>query len=337
MIIYFLGVRKYLPIYLLKNVVTGIFNYTIRKLEEVEEMNFKEDLFLLTVEEMADILRLQPLTIVKMLYCGQIRSIKVGPKIIRFRKTEAYRYINEKESQRLYTKGIKFKNIRDLKSAIACLKDATTIYPLNKSAHFELGEIYYNHIKEDKTYYDLAQHRFKKGLEIDFEDRNIHLYLNKMKITPQNLNSHNPYQMEEELLTIKELADIFRVQYLKAYEMVINDEIRGVYIGRWKIRKTQVYKYFDQQESKLFYKLAMNEKELGKIDDAIEYFKEATRIYPLHKDAHLQLANIYLQKIEFDKMYQLWALDRFKKALKVDSEDLEIKDKIKKLEKETSQ
>ncbi|MEW6095018.1 MAG: hypothetical protein AB1567_00625 [bacterium] len=296
-------------------------------------MNFKEGIFLLTVEEVADILRLQPVAIVKMFYSGQIRSIRIGAKTIRVRKTEPYRYINAKESQRLYTKGMKFKNIGDFKNAIACLKDATSIYTLNKPAHFELGKIYYDNIKKDKIYYDLAKQRFEKGLEIDFEDRNTHLYLSKMKIIPQKLNFHNPYQMEEELLSIKDLADAFRVEYLKAYEMVINDEIRGVYIGRWKIRKTQVYKYLDKQESELFYKLAMNEKEVGRIDDAIEYFKESTRIYPLHKNAHLQLAEIYLQKTKFDKIYKLWALDRFKKAFNVDTEDLEVKDKIKELER----
>jgi len=296
-------------------------------------MNWKEDFFLLTVEEVADILRLQPLSIYKMLYLGQIWSIRIGPKTIRFRKTEPYRYINAKESQRLYANGMKFKNIGDSKNAITCFKDATSIYSLNKMAHFELGKIYYDNIKKDKIYYDLAHQRFNKGLEIDFEDMDIHLYLSKMKITPQNLNSHHPYQMNEELLTIKDLANAFRIQYLKSYEMVINDEIRGVYIGRWKIRKTQVYKYLDQQESEIFYQLGRNEMELGNIDKAIEYFKETTRIYPLHKNAHLQLAQIYLQKIKSDKIYQLWALDRFKKVLLSDSEDLEIQAKIKELER----
>lgn len=295
-------------------------------------MNEKEDFFLLTVEEMAEILRLQPLAIYRMLSAGQIRSIKLGSKTIRFRKNEPYRYINAKESQRLYTNGMKFKNIGDFNNAITCFKDATSIYSLNKMAHFELGKIYYDNIRKDKIYYDLANQRFNKGLEIDFEDTKIHFYLNKMNMTPQNSNSHDPYQMKEELLTIKELRDIFRVQYLKAYEMVINDEIRGVYIGRWKIRKTQLYKYLDQQESEIFYKLGLNELELGKTDRAIDYFKETTQIYPYHKNAHLQLAQIYLQKIKSDKIYQLWALDRFKKALKSDSEDLEIQNKIKELE-----
>lgn len=294
-------------------------------------MNGKEDFFLLTVEEVADIFRLQPLAIYKMLYSGQLRSIRIGPKAIRFRKNEPYRYINAKESQRLYTNGMKFKNIGDFKNAITCFKDATSIYSLNKLAHFELGKIYYENIREDKIYNDLAYQRFKKGLEIDFEDRDIHFYLDKMKIAPPTVNNVPPYQMKEELLTLKDLGNAFRVQYLKVYEMVINDEIRGVYIGRWKIRKTQVYKYLDQQESETFYKLGMNELELGKIDKAIEYFKETTHIYPLHKNAHLQLAQIYLQKIKSDKIYQIWALDRFKKALKSDLEDLEVQNKIKEL------
>lgn len=297
-------------------------------------MSVKKEFFLLTVDEIADILRLQSIVIFKMVSAGQLRSIQIGPKTIRFRKNEPYRYINARESHRLYTKAMKFKDIGDLKSAITCLKDAISIYPSNKFAHFELGKIYYNRINEDNTYYDLANQRFQKSLEIDFEDRNTHLYLSKMKIIPQNSSNYNPpYPMEEELLMIRDLANIFRVPYLKVYEMVIKDEIRGVYIGRWKIRKSELYRYLDQQESEVFYKLAMQEKDLGEIDRAIEYFKEATQIYPLHKNAHLQLAKFYLQKIKVDDIYQLWALDRLKKAIDIDNEDLEVKNKIKELEK----
>ncbi|MFH1564103.1 MAG: tetratricopeptide repeat protein [Nitrospirota bacterium] len=292
----------------------------------------KEELFLLTVDEVADILRLKPLAIFKMVYAGQIRSIKIGHRTLRFRRNEPYRYINEKESQKFYTKGMKLKNIGDLKNAVICFKDASSIYPLNKLAQFELGKIYYDNINEDETYYNLAKCRFEKALEIDFEDRNLHLYLTQMDIIPQRLNSHNSYQGDEELLTIKELANVFRVQYLKAYEMVVHDEIKGVYIGRWKIRKTEVSKYFDSQESEQLYKWGLNEKELGKTDKAINYFKEVTRIYPLHKNAHLQLAQIYLQMVKDNNIYQLWAIDRFKQLLKLDPEDRGIHSKIKELE-----
>lgn len=171
----------------------------------------KEELFLLTVDEVADILRLKPLAVFKMVYAGQIRSIRIGHRTLRFRKTEPYRYINEKESQNFYTKGMKFKNIGDSKNAVMCFKDASSIYPLNRFAQFELGKIYYDNINGNKTYYDLAKRRFEKALEIDFEDKNLHLYLMQMNITPQRLNSHTPYQSDEELLTIKELADVFRV------------------------------------------------------------------------------------------------------------------------------
>jgi excisionase family DNA binding protein len=298
-------------------------------------VNLKEDLFLLTVEEVADILRLQPLAVFRKIYQKQIRPIRIGTKTIRFKKAEPYRYINEIESKRFYAKGMKFKNIGNFEKAIACLKDATNIYPLNKSAHFQLGQIYYNNIKEDATWYDLAKKRFEKVLQIDFEDRNTHLYLAKMNFTPQRLNSHNPYNsypMEGELLTIKELADVLRVQYLKAREMVINDEIRGIYIGRWKIKKTDVCEYIDKQESEMLYRWAMEEKKLN-ISKAIDYFKEATRIYPLHKNAHLQLAEIYLQKTNSDNIYLTWAYDRFKKALEINPEDLQIQAKIKELER----
>ncbi|MDI6736509.1 MAG: excisionase family DNA-binding protein [bacterium] len=292
----------------------------------------KEGLFLLTVDEVADILRVKQLAIFKMVYAGQIRSIRIGHRTLRFRKTEPYRYINEKESQKFYAKGMKFKNIGDLKNAVICFKDAGSIYPLNRFAQFELGKIYYDNINEDETYYDLAKRRFEKALELDFEDRNLHSYFAQMDIIPQRLNSYNPYQGDEELLTIKELARVIRVQYLKAYEMVVNDEIKGVYIGRWKIRRTEVFKYFDSQESEQLYKWGMLEKETGRIDNAINYFKEVTRIYPLHKDAHWQLAQIYLEIGKNDKLYQLWAMDRLKQALKFDPEDIEIYTKIKELE-----
>lgn len=282
-------------------------------------MNLKENLFLLTVEEVADILRLQPLTVFRKVYSRQIRPIRLGDKTLRFKKSEPYRYISEIESRKLYAKGMKFKNIGDFEKAIVCLKDATNIYPLNKSAHFQLGEIYYNNIRENPIWYDLAKKRFEKVLEIDFEDRNTHLYLAKMEVTPQILNSHNPYPIEGELLTIKELAHILRVQYLKARDMVISGKIRGVHLGRWKIRKIHVYKYFDHQESEVVYKWAMEEKTAENIDNAIEYFKETTRIYPLHKDAHLQLAEIYLQKAKYDNIYLSWAINRFKKALNIDT------------------
>lgn len=114
--------------------------------------------------------------------------------------------------------------------------------------------------------------------------------------------------------------------------MVIHDEIKGVYIGRWKIRKTEVSKYFDSQESEQLYKWGMNEKELGRTDKAIDYFKEVTRIYPLHKNAQLQLAQIYLEMGKNDTIYQLWAVDRFKQILKFDPEDVGIHSKISELE-----
>ncbi|MEW6619870.1 MAG: excisionase family DNA-binding protein [bacterium] len=298
-----------------------------------EKMKAKEDIFLLTVEEVADILRVQPLAVFKRLYGKELRAIKLGCKTVRFRKSEPYRYINWKESQNFYVKGKKFENIGDVNNTVDCLKNATSIYPLNKSAHLELGKIYYKNIKEDQTYYELAKQRFEKGLKIDFEDRDIHLYLGKMGITPQELNSHNSNSIEEELLTIKELSEIFRVQYLKAYEMVINNEIRGIHIGRWKIRRTEIERYLEQQESELVYKWAIEEKELGNIDNAMEYFKETTRIYPFHRDAHLQLAEIYCEKMKSDKIYLLWALKRLEKAFKIDPERLEIQEKIKELEK----
>lgn len=300
--------------------------------EKGADVSLKEELFLLTVDEVADILRLKQLAIFKMVYGGQIRSIKIGHRTLRFRKTEPYRYINEKESQKFYTKGMKFKNIGDLKNAVICFKDASSIYPLNRFAQFELGKIYHENINADETYYDLAKRRFEKALEIDFEDRNLHSYLTQMDIIPQRLNSHNPYMSDEELLTIKEFANVFRVQYLKAYEMIVHEEIKGVYIGRWKIRKTEVSKYLDFQESEQLYKCGLTEKELGRIDNAINYFKEVTRIYPLHKNAHLQLAQIYLEMGKNDKLYQLWAMDRFKQVLKFDPEDIEIHSKIKELE-----
>jgi len=131
--------------------------------------------------------------------------------------------------------------------------------------------------------------------------------------------------MEKEFLTLSEVAEILGVKPLTVYRMIHRDEIRATKMGRdWRFEKGEPERYLKEQESNRLFSVGMKYKSLKNFDKAIDCFKEATRIYPQNKKAHLEIGKIYFEKRKNDTLFLKWAKERFEKVLEPDSENREV-------------
>ncbi|MFH1564102.1 MAG: HD domain-containing phosphohydrolase [Nitrospirota bacterium] len=137
---------------------------------------------LLTLYEVAKILRVKPLTIHRMLHRDELKGTKIG-RDWRFEKSEPERYLKEQESKGHFVIGMKFKAVNNLNKAIDCFKEATKAYPQNKKAHLELGKIYFDKREEDKIFYTWAKQRLEKVLNLDPENAEAFSLLEKINST----------------------------------------------------------------------------------------------------------------------------------------------------------
>jgi len=131
--------------------------------------------------------------------------------------------------------------------------------------------------------------------------------------------------METEFLTLYEVAEILGVKPLTIYRMIYRGEIRATKMGRdWRFGKGEPERYLKEQESNSLFSIGMKYKSLKCLDKAIDCFKEATRIYPQNKKAHLELGKIYFENGRDDILFYKWAKERFEKVLELDSETVEV-------------
>ncbi|MDI6736510.1 MAG: response regulator [bacterium] len=130
--------------------------------------------------------------------------------------------------------------------------------------------------------------------------------------------------MENGLLNLYEVAKILRVKPLTIHRMIHRDEVKGTKIGRdWRFEKTEPERYIKEQESKGHFTIGMKFKTVNNLNKAIDCFKEATKVYPQNKKAHLELGKIYFDKSQEDKIFSTWAKQRLEKVLELDSENAE--------------
>ncbi len=162
---------------------------------------------LLTLYEVAKILRVKPLTIHRMLHRDELKGTKIG-RDWRFKKTEPERYLKEQESKGHFVIGMKFKTVNSLNKAIDCFKEATKVYPQNKKAHLELGKIYFDKSREDKIFSTWAKQRLAKVLEIDPENAEAFVLLQKIG---SDIKETNPANIFEE--KINQLSDFAKANF----------------------------------------------------------------------------------------------------------------------------
>lgn len=130
--------------------------------------------------------------------------------------------------------------------------------------------------------------------------------------------------MKKEFLTLYEVAKILGVKPLTIHRTIHRGEIKATKVGRdWRFEKGEPERYLKEQESNSFFSLGMKHKSVKNLDKAIEYFKEATKIYPQNPKAHLELGKIYFDNGKDDKIFYKWAKERFEKVLEFDAENIE--------------
>jgi len=133
---------------------------------------------LLTIEEIATILRLKLLTVYRWVESGKIRGIKIG-KGWRFKKGEIERFLNDQESQAHHDCAVKFYQQGKANEAILSLKESISIYPEKKESCLLLSEIYFEKAKDNKEYIPLAEKSLRQIL--DFDPDNLEI-TSKLKI-----------------------------------------------------------------------------------------------------------------------------------------------------------
>lgn len=136
---------------------------------QLNKNNLVMDNDYLTVEEVASILRVKDLAIYRWLEEGNLRGIKISPKIWRIKKSEFENFLNRQESRWCYEYGMKLISIggpENIKKGINELERSVALYPENKESvlslsielgtqkmlqdeqTFFLGELKYTFIKE---------------------------------------------------------------------------------------------------------------------------------------------------------------------------------------------
>ena len=135
---------------------------------------------LLTIEEVAEILRLKLLTVYRWVESGKIRGIKIG-KGWRFKKSEIERFLKDQESQGYHDSAARLYQQGKINEAILDLKKSIKIYPEKKESHILLSEIYIEKTKDDKEYIPLVEKTLKQLLDIDPDNLEV---LSKLKILP---------------------------------------------------------------------------------------------------------------------------------------------------------
>jgi len=139
--------------------------------------------------------------------------------------------------------------------------------------------------------------------------------------------------MESEFYTLKEVAKILGVQSLTIHRWIQQGKIRATKMGKdWRFEKNEPERFRKQQESNSLLSLGMKHKSLKSIDKAIDCFKEATRIYPQNKEAHLELGKIYFDNGKKEKIFYKWAKERLEKVVELDPENIEAFSLLQKIE-----
>ncbi|MEW6097433.1 MAG: HD domain-containing phosphohydrolase [bacterium] len=142
--------------------------------------------------------------------------------------------------------------------------------------------------------------------------------------------------MENEFLSLHEVANILGVKPLTIHRMIHRGEIRATKMGRdWRFEKNEPERYLKEQESNSLLFLGMKHKSTKSLDKAIDCFKESTRIYPQNKKAHLELAKIYFENRKKDEMFYKWANARLEKVLELDTENIEAFSLLQKIGRPT--
>ncbi|MDI6781432.1 MAG: response regulator [bacterium] len=121
---------------------------------------------LLTIEEVAEILRLKLLTVYRWVESGKIRGIKIG-KGWRFKKGEIERFLKDQESQGYHEAAVKLYQHGKVNEAIIALKESINIYSEKADSYALLSEIYLEKAKKDKEYISLTEKTLNKLLSID--------------------------------------------------------------------------------------------------------------------------------------------------------------------------
>ncbi|MEK7274607.1 MAG: HD domain-containing phosphohydrolase [Candidatus Desantisbacteria bacterium] len=135
---------------------------------------------LLTIEEVAEILRLKLLTVYRWVESGKIRGIKIG-KGWRFKKSEIDRFLKDQESQGYHDTAVKLYQQGKINEAVIALKESINIYSQKADSYTLLSEIYLEKSKKDKEYIPLIEKILKQLLDLDPDNLEV---ISKLKNLP---------------------------------------------------------------------------------------------------------------------------------------------------------
>lgn len=157
---------------------------------------------LLTIEEVAEILRLKLLTVYRWVESGKIRGIKIG-KGWRFKKGEIERFLKDQESQGYHEVAEKLYQQGKTNEAIIALKKSINIYPEKTDSYVLLSEIYFEKARDDKEYIPLIEKILKQLLDIDPDNLEV---ISKLKILSSLYETTAIANQDDIYLKIKNLV-----------------------------------------------------------------------------------------------------------------------------------
>ncbi len=266
---------------------------------------------ILTLSKVAKILCVKPLTIHRMIYRGELKATKMG-RDWRFEKGEIERYLKEQESNSFFFIGMKHKSLKCLDKAIDCFKETTKIYPQNKKAHIELSKIYFDMGKDNKIFYQWANERLEKVLEVDTENIEVFSLLQKIKsISHQKSTLEGTF--EENLNQLSSFAKGIDKESHKFFEHTHNT---AKTLSEMVNRKDAYSK--GHSEKKAIYTAAIGQK-LGLSHTQLEIIQIAAFLYDIgkikiDKEILLKPGRLTQEELEVVKQHPRWGAEILKEA-----------------------
>jgi diguanylate cyclase (GGDEF)-like protein/excisionase family DNA binding protein len=194
---------------------------------------------LLTIEEVAEILRLKLLTVYRWVESGKIRGIKIG-KGWRFKKGEIERFLKDQESQGYHETASRLYQQGKVNEAIIALKKSINIYPEKADSYVLLSKIYLEKAKDNKEYIPLTEKILKQLLDIDPDNLEITSKLKELPSFYETIaiaNQDDIYERIKNLvqpimktLTVHEDNGIFEEAYKTANSLSKMVEEKDAYL-----------------------------------------------------------------------------------------------------------
>ncbi|MCF6775750.1 tetratricopeptide repeat protein [Thiotrichales bacterium 19X7-9] len=222
--------------------------------------------------------------------------------------------------------GVTLRKLGEYDQAISNYKKALLLNPSNANTHFNLGNLF-----NEQSNYEEAISAYNNALK--HNPNYVEAYSNLGNIHKDMNNFDQAKKFYEKALEINP-------NYIEAYTNLgsLYHEL-GQYEQAIDIFEAIIEKNPDNEE--VYCNLGGTLHECGYIEEAIIYYEKALEINPDYADAHANYAFVLLSKLEFEKGWRKYkyrhikkskdkdkALKQLKASNKIDSNQLEFKNKV---------